>query len=117
MAKRKRGREKRQKRSDGKQKAKVGRYYPTMFCMAEGLYIGVSKLPMKFRSDRFGNIKPKYKVTAMHWTPMNCSFRANEYIIDMREKNEGDLILCNKCGGKIDFRLFYSCTVPRMIEL
>lgn len=117
MAKRRKGYRKRQKARQNKQKQNVGRYYPTMYCVAEELYIGVSNKPMKFKGDRFGRIKPKYKVNDKHWLPECCSFRSGEYIIDMRNKQDGDMIVCSKCGSAIDFRLFYSNTIPRMVDV
>lgn len=93
------------------------RWYPTMFCTGENLYIGISQMAMKFKGDRWGNIKPKYKIIVDHWKPDTCKFRSQEYVIDLSGYTVGLKVKCSKCGSDIDFRLFGSNTIPSMIEV
>ena len=107
-------------RERSRQQAKKGnklRYYPTMYCMGENLYIGVSSVPMKFKGDRWGNINPKYKVEDRHWQVWNCSFREKKYIIDMTRLSIGRKVICPHCGSSVDFRLFGSNSTPRLVDI
>jgi len=96
---------------------KKNRYYPIMWCTQEDLAVGVSWTPMKFKADGFGNISAKYKVVTKHWKPGRCQFRSEKYIIDLRTYKVDDVVKCSKCGGRIDFRLFPSGTVPKLVEV
>jgi hypothetical protein len=87
------------------------RYYPAMFCLGEGIYIGVS-----YRTMRFANGKPVDKVNSEYWLPENCKFRSKEHVIDLSNCVIGKEIRCNKCGSRIDFRLWLSSTRPELID-
>jgi len=117
MSKRSRKRLERKRKGKPKGKRPKMNWYPTMFCTGENLYIGVSQMSMKFKGDRWGNIKPKYKIIVDHWKPDTCKFRSREHVIDLSGHAVGLKVKCSKCGSDIDFRLFGSNTIPSMIEV
>lgn len=93
------------------------RYYPVMFCVHEDLAIALCTVPVGLKGDRFGRIKPKEKVIYKHWMQHNCTFRAEEYVFNMKMYQEMDIVRCPKCGNPIDFRLFPSTCLPKLVEV
>lgn len=92
------------------------KFFPVIWCIHENKVIGMSSLVMKFKADQFGRVTPKYKVRFRHWKKDVCEFLGDEYFINMREYNDGDIILCPKCGYAVDFRLFPSSDLPKFVK-
>jgi hypothetical protein len=83
------------------------RRWPAIFCINENLFIGVSYNTLK---SQFGILQKQ--VTKDQWYPQICKFRSEEYKIDFTKFKKGDLVLCPKCGGKVDFRVWLSAITP-----
>jgi len=89
-------------------------YYPVVFCLEENKTIGLSKLPLRLKADKFGRIKVKDKVgSGRSWYPEHCKF-IKEYELDLNNYKDGETVVCPKCGGPVDFRAFPSSTVPEL---
>ena len=78
-------------------------YYPSVFCLQEHKFIGVSKI--KCKGDE--------KVTDKHWQLGNSEFLQG-YRINFDKYEKGDIVRCPVCDGIIDFRMFMSDTVPEL---
>ena len=96
---------------DNKRKNK---YWPTIFCLHEEIFIGVSLVTMKF-SHIDG--KPVYKVNRDHWQPNNSKFRDPKYAIDMSKFVVGQEVKCPNCFHLVDFRLWKSSVEPNFIPM
>jgi len=90
-------------------KKKSNKWWPAIFCLEENFFIGFSYETMKFK-----NLKPKYGIIKKHWSKNNSKFRKG-YEIDMTQFKTGDLVRCPNCGGLVDFRLWISSEIPRLI--
>lgn len=86
------------------------RYWYSVYCLTEKLFIGVSYVTVLKE-------KGKFKVAYNQWTEGNCNWRTEKHKIDMSNKTEGQLILCPKCGGQVDFRMWLSSKRPEFIDV
>lgn len=87
------------------------RKWPAIYCLNEKIFIGVSYNTLK---SKFGVLQKQ--VTKDQWYPEVSKFRSEEYKIDFSKLNKGDLVLCPKCGGKVDFRAWLSATTPEFTK-
>ena len=87
-------------------------WWPTIYCLQEKLFVGISFETMKFKGFR-----PLCKVNKLHWMENNSRFRTPEHKIDMAQYKEGQMVHCAKCGGLVDFRLWKSATKPQFIDV
>jgi len=87
------------------------RRWPAIFCTREKIFIGVSYNTLK---AQFGVIQKQ--VTKDQWYPEISKFRSEEYRIDFTKFKKGDLVLCPKCNGPVDFRVWLSATVPEFTK-
>lgn len=85
------------------------RYWYSVYCLTEKLFVGVSYVNVTRE-------KGKFKVNYNQWTEGNCSWRSEKHKMDLSTKTEGQLILCPKCGGQVDFRMWLSSKKPEFID-
>lgn len=85
------------------------RYYPAIFCVAENKYIAVSKIPLL----RDPITKKFPKVTAEQWQEAEW---LNYHKIEMNQFKNGEKVFCPFCKSIVDFRLWISATIPRIIN-
>lgn len=90
--------------------------YPIMWCTGEDLAIAVSRV--RLRICGYGKVaRVKDQVSLEQWHPNRCSFRTEEYVVDLRNATKGERIKCPKCGAVIDFRAFPSSRPPKLTEI
>lgn len=85
------------------------RYWPSIFCIGENMFIGVSYYPVRISIERC-------EVVIDHWKKGGCAFRTPEHEIDMTKYKKGDIVWCPKCGAKVDFRMWLSSVPPQFCE-
>ena len=90
----------------------LNKYWPTIYCLNEKIFIGVSYETVK---SRYGRIKKK--VLDKDWINGICKFRSPEYVINMGQYKDGDIVYCPKCGGHVDFRIWVSATMPEFTNV
>jgi hypothetical protein len=88
--------------------------YPTIYCLAENLYIAFSKKPLR-KIRKQGSVRYKKKVYYHYFVPPHVEFR-DGYYIDMTKFRDGELVRCPNCRCEVDFRAFPSNTVPKFAE-
>jgi hypothetical protein len=103
-------REKKKQKKFLKKINEKNRRWPAIFCLNENIFIGVSYNTLK---AKFGILQKQ--VTKDQWYPEISKFRSKEYEIDFKKFNKGDLVLCPKCGGKVDFRVWLSAKTPEFV--
>lgn len=88
---------------------KTRTYYPMVYCLEEKITIAVSHF----------KCKKKIKIHKIHFDSVNgvgCEFRKGyEFSLEGYKKGEG--IYCPKCGGELDFRLWMSDTLPKIVKI
>ena len=84
------------------------RKYPAIYCINEKRFIAYSTYPL-FSPDN------KYKITKSHWNNEYANWRSEEYKINMENCKDGQTVLCPKCLGLVDFRIWISATKPEFI--
>ena len=77
--------------------------YPMMYCLDEGIPICVATRPIQYGQ----------RMSKDHYE--GASFRKG-YEINFDNYKEGQRIVCPKCKGGIDLRLWPSDTVPQIVE-
>lgn len=87
------------------------KWWPTIYCLNEKIFIGVSHVPMKVVGG-----KGLSKVNKDHWSKINSKFREG-YSIDMTKYQDGEIVHCPHCGYRVDFRLWKSSTVPEFLPI
>lgn len=88
-------------------------FYPVAFCLHENTAIGFGSTPLKVKADQYG-IRIK-KVNAEQWVTAEWLTPAHK--IDFSKYIKGSVVLCPKCGGRIDFRAFMSSTKPEFKDV
>ena len=86
------------------------RYWPSIYCTYEKIFIAVSNVTVGFGHD-------KYKIVPDHWKKENCRFRSEEYRIIFEDIKDGQEVMCPHCKNKqVDFRLWISSKRPEFYE-
>lgn len=88
-----------------KPKADKNRYWKTIFCLGEQVFIGIS----------YSLVKKGDKVNADDWQDNNSKWKTPHHKIDMSKLIEGETVYCPKCGSKVDFRMWLSATKPDFV--
>jgi len=83
------------------------RYFPAIFCQREKFFIGFSTCSF----IPSGGIM-RFKVDKSQWSENFANWREKYYRIDFSKFEEGDLVMCPFCGGKVDFRMWISSVLP-----
>jgi hypothetical protein len=94
-----------------KKESLPNRWWPTIFCLHEKIFIGLSLSNIKVA----GGV-PLSKVDYSQWKKENSRFREG-YEIDMTKYAEGEIVHCPHCGSKVDFRLWKSATIPEFLPV
>jgi hypothetical protein len=97
------GREKKKHKKSLKKLNNKNRMWPAIFCINENMFIGISYNVLRSKQRQ---------IVKDQWYPEVSKFRSEEYKIDFSKLNKGDLVLCPKCSGKVDFRVWLSAVVP-----
>lgn len=88
-----------------KKKDSKNRYWKTIYCNSEKLFIGISYTKFQVES----------KVNSLDWEDAVCAWRAPEYKIDFTNHVLGQEVYCPKCGSKVDFRVWLSAVKPNFV--
>ena len=80
------------------------KYYPSLFCTGEKIFIGVSDV-------KVGLGHTEYKIIPAHWQSGVARFRVG-YEMDFSQIKEGDKVQCPKCKADLDFRMWLSSKRP-----
>jgi len=89
--------------------------FPVIFCLKENKAIALGLRPLKYkmRGDR---VKLRESVHVTQWQKDNSMFLEG-YEIDFHQCNLAEKVLCPKCGGAVDFRVFPSSITPKLTDV